>query len=124
LNGFTEIADADAIVIEDVTFKTNSISTDGTYFAGAFNITNYPNPFKESTYISYTLPEAGAVTLEIYNQIGQLVKTLVNDYQNAGIQKVEVERNDLSESGVYIYKLNFNGENVTHSATETMILLK
>jgi hypothetical protein len=124
LNGFTEIADADANVIEGVTFKTNALSTDGTFSAGAFNITNYPNPFKEMTYISYTLPEAGAVTLEIYSQMGQLVKTVVDDYQNAGTQKVEITGSDLPGTGVYFYRLSFNGENETHLSTETMILLK
>ena len=124
LNGFTEIADANANVIEDVTFKTSALSTNGADFAGDFNVVNYPNPFNESTDISYTLPEAGAVTIKIYNEMGQLVKTLINDYQNAGIQKANVAKADLSGPGVYYYKLDFKGENETHTSSKSMILLR
>ena len=49
---------------------------------------NYPNPFNPSTTISYGLPEAGEVLLQIFNVRGELVKELVNQYLEAGSFKV------------------------------------
>jgi hypothetical protein len=48
---------------------------------------NYPNPFNPTTVIQYRLPGNGIVTLEVYNHIGQHIKTLVNQLQTAGIQQ-------------------------------------
>jgi hypothetical protein len=49
---------------------------------------NYPNPFNGSTTISYQLQSPGFVKLEIYNSIGQMVRTLISDEQTAGDYRV------------------------------------
>ena len=70
---------------------------------------NYPNPFNPSTVISYQLPQNEVVSLEIYNALGQKVRTLVNEAQEAGQYEIiwdgkNNSGNELS-SGVYLYRL-------------------
>lgn len=73
---------------------------------------NYPNPFNPSTTISYTIPQLKDnphVTLEIYNQLGQKVQTLVSERQSAGAYSIKWDgQNDSGlriSSGVYLYRL-------------------
>ena len=70
---------------------------------------NYPNPFNPSTSLRYTIPQSVDVRLEIFNVLGQLVKILVNEPQNAGVKTVVWDgTNALGNkvaSGVYLYKL-------------------
>ncbi len=44
---------------------------------------NYPNPFNPTTTIRYELPQDGQVTIEIFDILGQKVKTLLNEYKKA-----------------------------------------
>ena len=66
---------------------------------------NYPNPFNPATTISYSIPQAGNVSLKIFNVLGQEVKSLVNEYQNAGIYKLTFDASALT-SGAYFYSLS------------------
>jgi hypothetical protein len=70
---------------------------------------NYPNPFKNSTAISYTLPGDGFVSLKIYNVIGNEVATLVNSNQTRGSHTIHYNVKDLS-TGVYYYTLRYNDQ--------------
>lgn len=73
---------------------------------------NYPNPFNPTTTISYTIPRSGGVVLQIFNGLGQKVRTLVNDNQNAGTHNVLWNGTDdygnQVSSGVYVYFLQAN----------------
>lgn len=73
---------------------------------------NYPNPFNPMTRIAYTIPVEGAVSLEVYNVIGQRVAVLVNERQAAGRHHISFDATSLS-SGVYIYRLTSMGETIT-----------
>ncbi len=70
---------------------------------------NYPNPFNPQTTIAYDLPEATQVRLVIYNMLGQVVRTLVDEPQLAGNKRVIWDgRNELGQqvsTGVYLYQL-------------------
>jgi len=79
----------------------------------------YPNPFNPSTAISFTLPEASRVTLNVYDVNGRQVASLVNGLMDAGSHKVTFNGSSLS-SGVYLYVLK--GANQT--ATGKMVLMK
>lgn len=80
---------------------------------------NYPNPFNPSTKIRFTVPEAGLVTMKVYNLLGQEVATLVNEEQAVGVYEVTFDAAQLP-SGIYFYSINA-GDFV---ATKKMILLK
>ena len=70
---------------------------------------NYPNPFNPSTTINYQLPDAGQVSLVVYNMLGQVVRTLVNEHQEADYYQVRWnglnDRGQVVPTGVYIYQL-------------------
>jgi len=68
---------------------------------------NYPNPFNPSTVIKYQIPISGHVTLKIYNVLGQEVKTLVDEIQDAGYKSTEWNATGFA-SGVYFYRLHAN----------------
>ena len=65
---------------------------------------NYPNPFNPSTAIRYSIPQAGLVSLKLYNLLGEEVNTLVNELKQPGYYTVIFEGSSLS-SGVYFYRI-------------------
>jgi len=81
---------------------------------------NSPNPFNPSTIIKYQIPEAGFVSLKIFDIVGNEVATLVNQKENAGTHEVEFSAKGLSASGVYFYKMQVND----FVNSKKMILLK
>lgn len=70
---------------------------------------NYPNPFNPSTVIEFTLPKYQRVSLVVYDILGRIVKTLVNEERHAGQHRVSWNStNNLGSSvssGVYFYEL-------------------
>ncbi|MFC1490309.1 T9SS type A sorting domain-containing protein [Candidatus Latescibacterota bacterium] len=65
---------------------------------------NYPNPFNPATTIEYQLAIAGDVRIEIYSPSGQLVETLVSEYQTAGLHNATWNASSHS-SGIYICRI-------------------
>jgi len=80
---------------------------------------NYPNPFNPSTTINYTLSERSAVTLKVYDVLGNEVASLVNTTQEAGKHDVKFDASKLS-SGLYVYTLNAGN----FTSSRKMMLLK
>jgi hypothetical protein len=97
----------------------------GASVPGAYGLLpNYPNPFNPSTAIGYEIPEAGNVTLTIYNVLGQELRTLVNAHQEAGTYTVMWDSKDAAghslNSGVYFYTLKAGD----FSQTRKMVLMR
>jgi len=80
---------------------------------------NTPNPFNPSTSIRFTIPEAGNVSIDIYNVAGQKIDTLVNDFMGAGKHSIVWDAHGFS-AGIYFYTVK-SGD---FSRTMKMTLLK
>jgi hypothetical protein len=80
---------------------------------------NYPNPFNPSTLITYSIPISSNVIVKVYNVLGKLITTLVNENQEAGIYKVNFDAKSLS-NGIYFYKIQAG----SYTAVKKMLLLK
>ena len=88
---------------------------------------NYPNPFNPRTTIRYELPVPGKVTMKIYNVLGQEVRMLVNEVQNAGPHVVIWDsRNDAGytvASGVYFYRCTTASSHRDNPVSRTMKMI-
>ena len=87
---------------------------------------NFPNPFNPDTTIKYDLAESADVTLQIYNVLGQVVRTLVaSEAQSAG--RYQIRWNGMDErgvpvsSGIYFYQIAADGK---FSDVRKLMLLK
>ena len=80
---------------------------------------NYPNPFNSATTIEFALPEAGEVSLTIYDILGREVLRPVRGYKEAGRHSVTVDM-DRAASGFYFYILSTEKTRISR----TMVLIK
>jgi hypothetical protein len=80
---------------------------------------NAPNPVRWSTTITYALEHDAHVRLEIFSANGQLVRTLEDRQQRAGVHSVNWDGGDLG-SGLYFYRLSAGG----HSLTRKCVVLR
>lgn len=85
---------------------------------------NYPNPFNPTTYIEFNLPAAGHVSLEVFNILGQQVRSLLDQEMPAGFHRVVFNGRNASgdelSTGVYLYRLKTDD----YVASRKMILMK
>jgi FG-GAP-like repeat/Secretion system C-terminal sorting domain len=89
-----------------------------------YSITNFPNPFNPSTKIKFEIPEDVFVSIKVYDALGKEIRTLVNEFKNAGSYTVTLDGNNLS-SGIYYYRFETrNGQTGSFTATRKMLLLK
>ncbi len=86
----------------------------------SFNVTSYPNPFSTETTVSFSLPEAGLTSLEIFDVTGRSVKTVVDDiFYSKGDHRIKIQSAELP-SGIYFYRL-VSGK---YSANRKIIVVK
>gem|GEM_PF-6751847 len=120
--------DLTAYGITEVENKNNSIPL-------GFSLSqNYPNPFNPSTIIRYSIPKSGFVSIKVYNVLGKVVSTLVNEEKNSGNYKVEFSANGGNASklasGIYFYRMSVSalpsqdGQTGSFVDTKKLILLK
>lgn len=113
INGQEVTRDAGGVYPTNCT-PTKSAGPYGTPEAMA--VGSYPNPFNAQAEISYALPEDGAVTVEIYNVMGQKVRQLVNENRSAGFYTVLWNgKNDAGRdvpSGMYFAAVRTRSESV------------
>lgn len=98
-----------------VTMKYSQDADDGSLISESelpikYNLSqNYPNPFNPSTKFSYSLKDNVNVKITIYDILGRVIRTLVNEYQDAGYKSViwdGTNNNGINVStGLYIYKM-------------------
>ncbi len=110
---------------------TSDLNEKGTELPAQFALSqNYPNPFNPTTTIKYALSEAGLVHMEIFNVLGQKVRTLIQAKQAPGTYQISWDGTDEQgkrlSSGVYIYVLRVQSSRGTTAFLQKrkMILIK
>ena len=100
-----------------LTFDANSKAS---FLTNKFLLTqNAPNPFSESTVIRYSLPAPGSVNWSITDMAGRTIKRW-NQQMAQGDHQVTVRKTDLGTSGIYYYRIEYNG----YSEVKKLILLE
>jgi len=118
-NGSGGLITPNAVVIR----KNNTVSVDDESSINNFDFNlnqNYPNPFNPSTKISWQSPVSGWQTLKIFDVLGREVKTLVDEFKDAGLNSTLYIVNSTLPSGVYFYQLTA----ASFNQTKKMILLR
>ncbi len=139
---FTFYSEADAIQyegwwVDDVKIEPNGevgvLPTPVKVLPAKYSLAqNYPNPFNPSTLIPYQLPaisgQQSAVSLKIYNILGQEVRSLVDKKQAPGYYSVSWDGRDNYgqevSSGIYLCRLEVKGDRLKATKTRKMILLR
>jgi hypothetical protein len=117
-NGSGGLINPNAIVIRET--NVSSVPGDGDLADKSFILgQNYPNPFNPTTNFEFRIADFEFVSLKVYNVLGKVVSTLVEEYKPAGTYHIKFDATGLS-SGIYYYQLS------ARSLVETkkMILLK
>jgi len=95
------------------TYYDPSLEIEELHNAKPVLISNFPNPFIESTTINYKMQKPGNVNISLLDANGRSVKQLFTGYKQNGTHLFELRTSDLS-SGLYFIKLNVNEDVVYH----------
>ncbi len=79
-----------------------------------------PNPFKDKTQIKYKLFEQADVSIKVYNSLGIMVRSLINNTKDKGTYMIELNTKKLNR-GIYYYVLEINNK---PADTKKMIIIK
>lgn len=92
---------------QQISFKQHKAVYNYDYFISQ----NFPNPFNNETKIDYEIPEAGFVTLKVYDILGREIKTLVSEFREKGSCTAMWNARDFA-SGIYIYRIDYNNKSI------------
>ena len=109
-------------------FNSNSVKKQGNVPLKFELFQNYPNPFNPITTIRYLVPERSRIKIEIYNILGQHIKTLVDEIQDASSYEIEwngINKNgNLVSSGIFIYRFSAQVGKNKNVFNKKMLLMK
>lgn len=113
------------VVGNEGTIYNGSIDAESQSVPAKYSIKqNYPNPFNLSTVIEYEILEEIPVKIEVYDLLGQKVRTLVDDTKQPGIYKITFDGfdkfNRMLASGIYFYKFQAG----KYFESKKMVLIK
>jgi hypothetical protein len=121
----SEIATITSTKTEAVAFKGGSdkgvtLNVGGKTVGTGFELyQNVPNPFAGNTAINFTMPEAGAATLKVFDIQGKVLYTVAGEYAKGG-NVITLSKTDIAASGVLYYQLESN----FGTATKKMIIIE
>lgn len=132
---FNNIAPPQGDMVRDYIFETKGMSIFNEEDSGPYNLvniennpsfslnyklySNYPNPFNPVTNIKYQIGKPGITKIKIFNNLGQLVKNLVDEFKNPGTYEIDFDGTDFA-SGIYYYRIEANN----FITTKKMLLIK
>lgn len=118
----TEFVAPGAILIPNVQLYTHPIETDKVNAAALQHIV-YPNPAKNDAKLQLQLPEAGALSLKVFNAMGQLVYNATYNV-SAGNVDHSIHRTELPSAGVYFYTVQLAGKAKIHQASGKFLIME
>jgi hypothetical protein len=119
----SEFADVNANVISNFDLKMANVVTSSK--PNEFSMYNFPNPFKGNTDIVYTIPVSGNVRLVLTDIYGKTISVLTEALQDAGTYTVTVNPAQLNLApGVYLYKIEVEGETETFVKANKMLFTR
>jgi len=106
--------------LTNVDGECTSLNNSEIIFPTIYNLSSpYPNPFNPTTTISFSIPQSGVVSLNVYDITGKLVTTLINKQLNIGYHSIDWD-GTIHLSGMYLVRME-SGEYVE---TQKLLLVK
>jgi hypothetical protein len=105
------------LIAGSYSYRLKQIDFDGTFnYSNVINVLvsnpaefilyqNYPNPFNPSTTIKYSVPEVSNIKIDLYDLLGNKIRTIEEGIKTAGVHFLKFSGEDLS-SGVYFVRLS------------------
>jgi len=115
----SQLADESGIPYDNVTITLPEVIADVNAFYLGQNI---PNPFTQTSEISWFMPEQGTLTLKVINLLGQEVLTLAEGQFVAGLHQVHLNASDL-QAGTYNYRIEIHSGKSSFTQTKKLVLI-